>query len=252
MTIALTRGVPESVGQCELTHVERSPIDLDAARSQHAAYEAALAKAGVAVRRLPTLDDLPDSVFVEDVAVVLSDVAVLTRPGAESRRPEVEAIEPVLAEYRPLERIVAPARLDGGDVLVLGKRVLVGIGTRTDPGGATQLGAILKRYGYRVEAVRSGPALHLKTALTLAGPGLLLANRRWSGDFDPGDHDVIDVDENEPFGANALRVGPRVIYPSAFPATAQRLSAAGVDLITVDASELARAEGGVTCCCLLV
>ncbi|MGQ0766625.1 MAG: dimethylarginine dimethylaminohydrolase family protein, partial [Gemmatimonadota bacterium] len=252
MTIALTRGVPADVTRCELTHIERSPIDPSVARSQHAAYEAALVEAGLTVRQLATLEELPDSVFVEDVAVVLEEVAVLARPGAKSRRPEVEAIEPALAEHRPLARIVAPGVLDGGDVLALDRRILVGIGTRTNAEGAAQLGAILRPFGYRVDAVAIGPALHLKTALTRVGPELLLANRHWSGDFDAGGYGIIDVADVEPFGANALWTGSHVIYASAFPATAKRLAAAGASLIIVDASELAKAEGGVTCCSLLV
>src|SRR4051812_15520749 len=121
LLVALTRGVPPSLVECELTHLSREPIDIDRANHQHAQYEATLRSLGCTIRRLPQTPDLPDSIFVEDTAVVLSELAIVTRPGAESRRAETASVAEALSEYRDVSVIEAPATIDGGDVLVIGK-----------------------------------------------------------------------------------------------------------------------------------
>src|SRR5450759_3872284 len=130
--LALTRSVPASIGNCELTHLSREPIDYARAVAQHAQYEAALRRLGCRVQRLPDAPDLPDSVFVEDTAVVFDDMAVIARPGAASRRAEVEALIAALGPHRRLACIEAPGTLDGGDVLVTPDRVFVGMSGRTN------------------------------------------------------------------------------------------------------------------------
>jgi dimethylargininase len=82
---------------------------------------------GARVERVEAAPDLPDSVFIEDTAVVVDEIAVLMRPGASSRRPEVDAVAAALGRYRPLQSIVAPGTMDGGDVLRAGRRVFVGL-----------------------------------------------------------------------------------------------------------------------------
>jgi dimethylargininase len=130
--LALTRAVPHSIVDCELTHLERTPIDLARASEQHDRYERALALLGLSVQRLPSEHELPDSVFVEDTAVVLDELAVIARPGATSRRAETATMESALAPYRLLVHIQAPGTLDGGDVLVIGRRIFVGQSGRTN------------------------------------------------------------------------------------------------------------------------
>ncbi|HEX6942544.1 MAG TPA: N(G),N(G)-dimethylarginine dimethylaminohydrolase, partial [Gemmatimonadaceae bacterium] len=124
--IAIIRPVSTSIVACELTHLARAPIDYARAVKQHAAYEAALARRGCEIVRVPAAHGMPDAVFVEDVAVVLDELAVMTRPGALSRRDEGRDVEPALARYRNVARIAAPGTLDGGDVLRVGKRLFVG------------------------------------------------------------------------------------------------------------------------------
>lgn len=250
--IAVTRAVSSSLARCELTHLDRTPVDVDRARRQHAAYERALEACGCTIHRLPEAPELPDAVFVEDTAVVVEELAVLTRPGAASRRPEVEPVAAALARWRPLARLAAPATLDGGDVLRVGRRLWVGLSSRSDAAGVGQLAAALAPHGYEVRGVAMNGCLHLKTAVTALDDRRLLVNPQW---VDPAAFpglETIAVDPAEPFAANALRVGDRVIYPSAFPRTAARLAALGHDLVTVDVSELAKAEGAVTCCSILV
>jgi dimethylargininase len=248
MPIALTRPVPASINRCELTHVDRSPIDVDLARAQHAAYERALESLGCTIERIEAADDMPDSVFVEDIAVVVDEVAVITRPGAESRRAEIAGVAAALRRHCDLQFIKEPATIDGGDVLRIGERVFVGLTARTNAEGVRQLREHLESYGYTVDGVPVRGALHLKTAVTQIGENALLINRQWVDGFDG--YECIEVHPEEPFAANALLVGSSLIYASAFPRTLERLKDYNVRL--VDASELAKAEGGVTCCSLLV
>ena len=251
MQIAITRAVSAGIAACELTHLERQAIDLDRARAQHRAYEEALARAGCRVESLPALDDLPDSVFVEDVAVVLDEIAVLTRPGAESRLPETAQMAPVLSNYRRVTFIQAPGTLDGGDVLRLGRRIYVGRSGRSDDGGIEQLRAVVWPYGYTVTAVPVTGCLHLKSAVTEVAPGVVLVNPAWVEAAAFGDVRVMEIDADEPYAANGLLVGNRLIYPTSFPRTRRRLEAAGIDVDAVDVSELQKAEGAVTCCSLV-
>jgi dimethylargininase len=250
--LAITRAVPASIAACELTHLAREPIDIDRARQQHGEYEALLRECGYEVRQLPPMDEHPDSVFVEDAAIVLAELAVLCRPGAPSRRGEVAAVAPALEPYRRVVAMQGPGTLDGGDVLALGSRILVGIGSRTSPDGAAELRQIVSPYGYTVETIAGTGALHLKTAVSRVGPSQLLVNRDWLPPFAVDGMTLIDCDPGEPFAANAVWTPAGVIHSSAFPRTRRQLERAGVRVLSVDASELAKAEGGVTCCSLLV
>lgn len=250
--IALTRAISPRIIDCELTHLEREPIDVERARVEHAAYERTLAALGCEVRRVSPADDLPDSVFIEDTAVVLDELAVITRPGAESRRAEVGAIAGVLEQLRPIATIRAPGTLDGGDVMHVGRTLYIGVGRRTNEAGVEQLRAAVAPHGYEVRAVQFTGALHLKTAATFIGDGQLLVNPDW---IDARVFDglrAVSVDSREPFAANALLVGERVIHGAQFPATRRILERAGCAIVPVPASELAKAEGGVTCCSLLL
>ena len=139
MLIAYTREVSPALADCELTHLEREPLDVAGAQAEHEVYESVLERLGARVRRLPSTPHLPDGVFVEDAAVVLDDVAVITRPGAPSRQPETASVEAALAAPRPLVHVRAPATLDGGDVLVAGRRIYIGLSTRTSRARAGML-----------------------------------------------------------------------------------------------------------------
>jgi len=248
----MTRDVSPAFADCELTHVERVPIDVAAARAQHEAYEQALADAGYRIRRLPAGREMPDSVFVEDIAVVFDELAIVARPGAVSRRTEVAAIADALAAYRPLRRIEAPGTMDGGDVLVAGRRVYVGLSSRTNRAAVQQMRALLAPHGYTVCEVVVDGCLHLKSAVTAIDDGVLLVNRRWIDAAAFGGFELVDVDSSEPWAANALRLRDRIVFPSAFPRTADRLRARGLRLVSLEVGELAKAEGAVTCCSLIL
>lgn len=252
MKLAITRQVSPALGDCLLTHLERRPIDLELARRQHAAYERLLEELGYAVRSLPAEPLLADSVFVEDAAVVLDEVAIITRPGAEPRRAETASVAAALEPHRRLLRIEAPAVLDGGDVLRLGRTLWVGRTGRTNEAGIEQLGALTAALGYSVQAVAVRDCLHLKSAVTAVAEGTLLLNPAMVDRRSFGRLRLIEVDPAEPAAANALRAGAGVIIPEHHPRTRRRLEAAGLAVRPVPATELAKAEGGVTCCSLLV
>ncbi|PYR93714.1 MAG: dimethylargininase [Acidobacteria bacterium] len=252
MFIALTRGVPPSIDRCELTHVSREPIDFARAIEQHGAYERALVRLGCRVEHLPELPDLPDSVFVEDAAVVFDEVAVIARPGAESRRAEVPSVVDALSAYRDVRFIDGPATLDGGDVLVDRRRVYIGASARTNADAARQLAALLSRFGYTVIAIPVRGCLHLKSAVTLAAPETLVLNPDL---VEPAAFDgvqLIHVDPSEPMAANVLQVGDMTLCATAYPRTRARLEAHGIRVEALDATEVAKAEGALTCCSIIL
>ena len=250
--IAIVRPVSRSIIHCELTHLARAPIDYARAVAQHEEYQSALRDLGSELITLPAADEMPDAVFVEDAAIVLGDVAVMTRPGAVSRRGELEAVERALALFRPLVHITDPATLDGGDVLLVGKRLFVGRTSRSNDEGIAQLRTLVAPHGYDVQAVDVRGCLHLKSAVTAVEDETLLGNGEWVEREAFGDVTWIEVDPSEPHAANALQIEEDVIYPRAYPRTAERLRSFGISLRLVDASELAKAEGGVTCCSLVL
>jgi dimethylargininase len=253
--VALTRDISPAIARCELTHLEREAIDVDLARAQHAAYEARLRDAGCRVERLAAEPDMPDSVFIEDTAIVFDEVAIITRPGAASRRAETAGVADALRTYRPLHQMEAPGTADGGDVLVVGRQVFVGRSRRTNDAGIDEMRRALAPYGYEVIAIEVHGCLHLKSAATAVGDDLLLMNPAWLPSFPSGPFaafDRIDVHPDEPSAANALRVADQIIYPTLFPRTLERLRRRGLNVATVEASEVAKAEGALTCCSLIL
>jgi dimethylargininase len=245
--IALTRGVSPALAACELTFLPRAAIDVAQAVAQHAAYCRLLEDLGLEVLRLPAHPAQPDCCFVEDTAVVLDEVAVLAHPGAPSRRGEVAPVASALEAYRPLAPIPSTARLDGGDVLVLGRRIFVGSSARTDVAGAQALQRLLAAFGYEVVPVGVTGCLHLKSAVTAIDEGTVLANPDWVDLAPLGGIDVVRVPVEEPGAANVLRAGGSVIAHAGFPRTIDLLGARGLDVRPIDVSEFLKAEAGVTC-----
>jgi dimethylargininase len=235
--------------------MDRVPIDAARAAAQHAAYEAALQDAGWEVRRLPPLPDAPDGVFVEDTALLLERQAIMTRPGIASRALEVESTAAALAGFFPVHRLPR-GRLDGGDVLRVGGTLYVGRSARTDEDGILALREVAGGLGLSVVPVAMGPCLHLKSAVTwlgadAAGRVSLLINPAWI-DIAPFAELVrVEVDPGEPWGANTLRLGGRLLVSAAYPGTNAMLTARGFDLRVLDVSELQKAEAALTCMSLV-
>lgn len=244
---ALVRQPSSRLAEGLLTYLERVPVDVELARSQHEGYRQALADSGWALREVEAADDHPDSVFVEDTVVYCDGLAVLTRPGAPQRRGELAGTERALAEARvAVARIDAPGTLDGGDVLQVGSTVYVGIGGRTNAEGVRQLDAHLVSRGRTVIPVPLGPVLHLKSAVTALPDGTVLAERGANLVDLAAFGSVRMVDEEA--GCHVVPLGDnRVLIAASAPRTAALLTSLGLDPIVVDISEFEKLEACVTC-----
>ena len=250
--LAFTRDVTPAITRCELTHLAREPIDPARAMAQHDGYERLLARLGCRVERIPADPAHADAVFIEDTAVVVDELAVITRPGADSRRAETGPVAGALQRHRPLSHIRAPGTLDGGDVIRAGRQVFVGQTSRTNQQGIAQLRDALAPAGYSVTGVPVRGCLHLKSAATEVADGVLLINPLWADPQAFAGFEFITVDPGEPHGANALRLGEVLLHGADYPRTRERLEARGLTVHPVDLSELAKAEGAVTCCSLIL
>jgi dimethylargininase len=251
MLTAITRAVSPAIVNCELSFIPRQPIDLKIAVAQHHAYEALLAKLGAGVVSLPAEPDLPDSMFVEDPAIVLDELAVIFSLGTDSRRPEAASLAQAISKFRKLEYVTLPGTLEGGDILRIGRKLFVGVTKRSNAEGIRQLTSILAPHQYEVIAVPVTGCLHLKSAVTYLGRDTLLANRAW---FDPtpfSGYQWIDVDPAEPHAANALALANTIIFPQSFLRTRARIESADFHVTPLDISELQKAESGLTCSSLI-
>jgi len=247
MLTAITRAVSPAIVNCELTFVTRQPIDLAKAEAQHRAYQQLLGKCGARVISLPAEPALPDSMFVEDPAIVLPELAVIFPLGTESRRAEAASIAQALSKFRKLAYLTLPGTAEGGDILQVGRRIFAGLSSRTNTEGIRQLAAILATHGYEVISVEVTGCLHLKSAVTYLGRNTLLANRAWFDTKPFAGFEWIDVDPQEAHAANALSIHDTVIFPASFPRTAARLERAGFHVTPLNISELQKAESGLTC-----
>jgi len=249
--IAITHVPPASLEQGERSFVGRDPIDMATARAQHAAYCDLLRELGCKVTTLDLNAAHADAVFVEDTAIVFDEVAVMTMPGAPSRRAEIAGMEEELTNHRKVERIELPATLDGGDVTVAGRVVLVGKSARTNAEGTAALANTLKPYGYVVRRVGMRDCLHLKSACTVLPGSRLLVNPAWVELKDLAGFDIVEIPRDEHFAADVLTIGRSVVSAAEHPKTAALIASLGFDSRTTPLSEFAKAEGGVTCLSLV-
>jgi dimethylargininase len=250
--IAITHVPSPHMDRCQVTHVARVPIDYGRAVAQHAAYCETLRACGAHVVTLEVNREHPDCCFIEDTAVVLDEVAVLTSMGTPARRAEPAGIEPELRKYRPVSGVELPATLDGGDVLRVGRTLFVGLTARTNAAGVAALGDIVRPDGYCVVPVPVTDCLHLQTAVTALDDATLLINPAWIDVRDFRGLELVPVPGEEPWAANVARVGHTIVAAAAHPRTADLIRRRGFDVRTVDVSEFAKAEGGVTCLSLLI
>lgn len=251
MLTAITRAVSPSINRCELTFLDRQEIDLAKARAQHHAYEECLRELGVRVISLAAEPDFPDSMFVEDPAVVVDEVAVITNLGAESRRGEAESIARALGYFRALMCVGEPGTLEGGDVLRMGRRIFAGLTARTNAQGIAALSTVLTPCGYSVETVEVKGCMHLKTGCSALSDSAILANREWIDTRAFDGFEIVDVAPDEPHAGNVLRIGETVVMPECFPATRRIVEGLGYRVRTLDISELMKAEAGLTCSSLV-
>jgi len=245
--IALTHVISPNIDRCELSFLDRSPINYQRAVKQHEHYCELLRNCGLEVIELSVNRDFPDSTFIEDTAVVVDELAIMASMGAESRRKEVSGIESVLGYYRDVEHIQLPATLEGGDVLRIEKKIFVGISARTNLAGFETMKEILEPFGYEVIPVAVNGCLHLKSACVAVDDRTLLVNPRWL-DLQPlRDFRIIPVPEDEPAAVNSLRINTTICMHSGYQKTIDSLVNLGFSVETVDISELLKAEAGMTC-----
>jgi dimethylargininase len=254
---ALLRGVPDSFASALSAAPREGPsaqIDVRLAREQHAAYRAALEASGAAVTQLPADERFPDGVFVEDTAVVAGPpggggdrLALITRPGAPTRRGETEAVAAELARHLGLARVEAPATLDGGDCMRLGRTLYVGRSARTNAAGIARAEAVLAPRGFRIVSVDLPPGvLHLKCVCSPLGEGrVLLAEGTLPADL--FDAEIVWVPSEERYAANAVAIGGHVIAAAEYPRTLAALAASGLRVHPVPTSEVRKADGSLTC-----
>ncbi|SLN50428.1 N(G),N(G)-dimethylarginine dimethylaminohydrolase [Roseovarius litorisediminis] len=223
--------------------------DLDQMLADHAHYVATLKETGAEVIELPPLEAYPDAVFVEDTALCLPQGAVMMRPGAPSRMGEVAEMEPALrAVYEDIRQISGPGHIEGGDILVTGREVLVGRSDRTDAAGVAELAGILADWGHSLREVFTPPGvLHFKTDCSLLDADTILSTKRLeaSGCFEG--YNVLHVADGEEAAANSIRFNQYVICPAGFPRTAEMLSNAGYDVVQINNSECSKLDGGMSC-----
>lgn len=252
MLKAITRGVSRRIAECELTYRPRECVDYAGAVRQHEEYRALLARRGVSVINLEAGEEFPDCCFVADAAVVFDELAVVARTGAQARRGEAEAVAAVLSAERELAHVEAPATLDGGDVMVVGRRVFVGQSRRTNPQGVEALTRIMRPHGYTVTPVHVNGSLHLTTACSALDAETLLINPRWIDATPFARFNLLRVPEDEPWAANALRVGETVVVEAGAPRTFEMVARhCGPRVETLDISEFRKAEGSLTCLSIL-
>ena len=250
--IAIVRRPGPRLHEGLVTHIARGAVDAERAAAEHAAYRAALAGAGWAVREVEAADELPDAAFVEDTAVALDGRVVLTRPGHPGRREEVESVATALAALGiSLVELPGDGTLDGGDVLRVGDRLFVGRSTRTDARGFEALAALGAEEGLEATAVDVGRCLHLKTAATALPDDTIIAATDWidADAFAP----LPVISAPEPAGANVLALGPdHVAVSLSAPRTAELLDQRGLRVTPLAISQFEAVEAGLTCLSVLL
>jgi dimethylargininase len=210
-----------------------------------------LKRLGVTVYRLTENSFYPDGCFIEDTAVVLDELAILTSMGSASRYGETEAVRCQLAKYREISLIKLPAKIEGGDVLKVGKTIFVGLSSRTNLQGIEEFTRILNPLGYSVRPIVVRGCLHLKTACTSLDDSTLILNPEWVDADNFKDFNILFTPVDEPWAANTLNVNDTICSSVDVPRTAELIQKLGKGVVTLDISEFRKAEAGLTCLSLI-
>ena len=246
-TRAIVRDVPNTIS-AGITTAELAEPDAEKAREQHRSYVAALEDCGLEVIMLEADERYPDSVFVEDTAVVTDRCAIVTDPGVEERKGEIHEVEKMLAGlYGDVERIIDPGTVDGGDVLQAGDHFFVGLPKRTNREGAEQLAAILQRYGFGVSLVKLRRFLHLKTGVAYLGGDDLVVSGELVEKYDFRGFDKIVVSPEEEYGANCIRINDRVLVAEGYETAKRGIAERGYEVTGLEMSEFRKLDGGLSC-----
>ncbi len=251
MLKAITRAVSKGIARCELVYRPRECVDYERSVRQHEAYRDFLRRRGALVFNLEASDSQPDCCFVQDTAIVLDELAIIASPGAPSRRDETEAVEKILSAEREVARIHPPATLDGGDVVRMGQQLFVGHSRRTNRAGIEALTNSARPHGYSVTAIEVTGCLHLTTACSALNEETVLLNPRWINSERFARFWTLHVPEDEPWAANALRVGEAVCVETNAPRTLELVGRHCAEVEALDISEFRKAEGSLSCLSIL-
>jgi len=247
MITVVTHVPSPALQECELTFVKSEPINIAKATLEHDNYCRMLEQCGARVVRLEENILLPDSVFVEDPVIVFDEVAVLTSMGVESRRLELAALGKYFRQYRNVKQITLPARIEGGDVLKIGRRIYIGESARTNAAGIHELEKIIEPFGYEVVPVKVSGCLHLKTGCTALDANTILINSAWVDILPFSEFKIVETPQEEPFGANVLPINDTICMNDAFPETKELVVSLGYNVVSTDITEFVKAEAGLTC-----
>jgi len=252
ITTALVRAVPQSFDRCIKPDGAGEPIDVELARDLHLAYVRELERTVDSVVRIPADDRYPDCCFVEDPVIVVGGVVIVCNMAAPTRRGEEDAIENELGATRSVVRLLAPATLDGGDVLIVGSTVFVGISRRSNMDCVGQLRRAVAVQGYNVIPVKIDGILHLKSGCTRVGDRTLLIDRARVDATPFRQYELLDVPAEESYAANALLVNDVILMSRGFPITGDKLRATGREVVELDTTEFRKAGGSLTCLSILI
>lgn len=244
---AIVRNIPNSFQQCITGFSGKFPIDVTLAQQQHEHYCHTLVDLGLKLVRIEADDYLPDCCFTEDTAIVTDGLGIISFPGTESRHAEIIEMEKALTTYKKIQHIAAPATIEGGDVLKIGKKLFIGHSARTNEEGIKQVAGLVNELGYEVIPVKIHNTLHLKTVCTYLGNNCIIYA---DGHFDENifsEYDKIIVPVTESYCANTLAVNGKVLIPKGFPLTRSLIGNKGYSIIELDMSEIEKADGALTC-----
>ena len=231
-----------------LSEAQTDRPDYRLAREQHVSYTEALNLCAVKGITLPPDPAYPDSVFVEDTALLIPEAAIIAQPGAPSRRGEIVSMINILKEhFTRVEEIHAPGTLDAGDVLEVEDHYFVGLSRRTNPSGAGQLIGYLEKYGKTGSTVPLKNYLHLKSGVSYLGDKTLLVSGELKKCLEFRAFNLIEVDDSEDYAANAVLINDRVVIPAGYPRTLDLLATAGYNVLPVEMSEFRKLDGGISC-----
>lgn len=224
------------------------PPDYHSSLEQHKNYVKSLEECGLEVKILDGDERYPDSVFVEDTAVLTEEVAVLCNLGAESRQGEESSIlEPLLEFYEDVKRIRPPGTFEGGDVMRIENIFYVGLSQRTNKEGFKQFKDIVEEYDYKVHPVNLKDMFHLKTGIAYLGDDVCVVSGELKDNLEFRKYDLIEVPDVEMYAANCICVNDKVILPEGYPRTKSLIEEKGFTTINVDVSEFRKLDGGISC-----
>lgn len=218
------------------------------ALKQHDAYIEALETCGLSVTVMEAEEDYPDGMFVEDVALVMPGLAVVTRPGADSRRGETVTMQTQLKQFfNQIEIIEAPGTVDAGDIMMVGKHFYIGLSERTNAAGAEQMIGHLRKHGYDGSTVTISEGLHFKSSVSYLENNNIVVTGELVEKSELASFNPVVITTEDAYSANSVWVNDRVLVPTDYPATGEKIQAAGYEIIELDVSEFRKLDGGLSC-----